>query len=97
MLKYALILATATLLAGCTGGSSPTNPAAPGSTPTTGGTKLTTLTNAELDSLIACAQTKGALGVNLATAWTGIKSMQDNMRAALKPAVEVQAKTLGCL
>lgn len=73
------------------------SPAASGTTPVLAG-GLTTVTDAELDALIACAKTKGTLGAALVNGWGGIKvNIAESGRAMLKPAIEIQAKGIGCL
>jgi hypothetical protein len=99
MLKPVLLLAVATMLAGC---PSPTagTPAAglPGTVAPTGTTKITTLTNAEMDALIDCAKSKGSVGAALVNGWGAIKGMYpEGSRDPIKPAVEIQAKAIGCL
>jgi hypothetical protein len=71
---------------------------AAGTTPTTGTIVLTTATAAEMDALIACAKSKGPTGVALAAGWeTSKTSLTDAQRAAVKPAIEMQAKAIGCM
>ena len=100
----ALARAQAALAAG--GGAGATASPAPGASPVAGanpsaGGGVTvsgtlTLSNAQMDSLIACANTKGSVGASVAAGWTYMKSTPESARGALATAVEIQAKAIGC-
>ncbi|MBC7543069.1 MAG: hypothetical protein H7338_10090 [Candidatus Sericytochromatia bacterium] len=112
MKKSLMSLVLIAFTAGCTGdllslarlaaaggaNAKPGATASPGANPAPGAAAAdnASMSNAELDGLMACANTKGETGKAVARGWVSFKALPENSRGYLVEAIVYQAKIIGC-